>query len=134
MKHYLIFISFLFATQTAIAQTAVNQSKNDGKVISFEIHLSEGAILFTKTFRKETQTDLYYQAHYTLRNPLYNDGNPTEVRLTRESFESYFRTTVLLSASWKRISDYATAKNLSYSNEADWAVLINYYNQNCVIL
>lgn len=132
MKYFLKTLSLLLVSHTAGAQIAENQQKKDGNVISFETNLSEGALIFIKTFRKENSLDAYYQAHYTLINPLYHSGKPTEIRLNKESFDLYFRSSDLLLTNWKKISDYATAKKLDYNNEADWTTLLNYYNRNCV--
>lgn len=126
---YLFIISAIFCN-SAKAQTANALLTKTDEVVSFAVNLSEGALVFTKTFRKNNIDIDLYQVHYSIINPLYNHGTPVAVSLNRESFEKYFSTTARLSAVMPRIVTYAEAMNIPFTNEKGWTLLLHFYNTN----
>jgi len=128
---YLFIVSAIFCNSVK-AQTANAALPKSDNVVSFSVNLSEGPLVFTKTFRKNNADVDLYQVHYAIINPLYNNGAPTEVSLSRESLEKYFSTTTRLSAVMPRILIYAEAMHIPFTNEKSWTLLLNFYNTNCV--
>jgi len=127
---YLFIVSAIFCNSVKAQTTNAALPKSEN-VVSFSVNLSEGPLLFTKTFRKNNADVDLYQVHYAIINPLYNNGAPIEVSLNRESFEKYFSTTPRLSAVMPRILIYAEAMKIPFTNEKSWTLLFNFYNTNC---
>lgn len=127
---YLFIVSAIFCNSVK-AQTANASLPRSENVVSFAVNLSEGPLLFTKTFRKNNADVDLYQVHYAIINPLYNNGAPMEVNLSHESFEKYFSITPRLSAVMPRILTYAEAMNIPFTNEKSWTLLFDFYNTNC---
>lgn len=128
---YLLIVSAIFCNSVK-AQTANAALPKSENVVSFSVDLSEGPLVFTKTFRKNNAGVDLYQVHYAIINPLYNNGAPIEVSLNLESFEKYFSTTARLSAVMPRILIYAEAMHIPFTSEKSWTLLLNFYNTNCV--
>ncbi len=132
MKHFIIIVcsQCFFYSLTAQVVSQEKPRRAEAAVQSFSTNLAEGAIVFTKTFRKNNPSDLIYAAHYTITNVLHNSGKPVEVALNKQGFDTYFTATPLLSASRPRLLAYAEAMKLSFTEEKGWTVLMNYYNMS----
>lgn len=134
MKHLIIIVCLhcFFCSLTAQVVNQDRPKRADAEVLSFSTNLVEGAIVFTKTFRKNYPSDPIYAAHYTITNVLHNSGKPVEVALNKQGFDTYFTATPLLSASRPRLLAYAEAMKLSFTEEKGWTVLMNYYNMSFI--
>ncbi len=96
------------------------------QVISYSSDLSQGKLVFARVFRKGNAE--MYLTFYTLRNAAYNNGTAIDIKLTREAFDSYFRTTPELSARYNQLIKYAQDQKLSFADEKAWTSLMDFFN------
>jgi len=111
------------------AQTAKEPPPTVGKTaeaLSFSSNLAEGKLIFTKVFKRDNSNA--FVPSYSLQNPSHNNGQPLEIKLNKENFDTYFKTTQELSSKWTQVVKFAQEKNLSYTEEKGWMSLIGYYN------
>jgi hypothetical protein len=131
MRKYILLFSILF-TGVIHAQTAVS-AKPALKTLtpsSFAYNLTEGSLVFTKTFI-DNGTGLFVPT-YTITQKLYNNGKPLSVQMTQQSFENYFKTTTVLYAAYNRILKYAQDRNISFTEEKGWTALLKNYNNSVI--
>jgi hypothetical protein len=127
-RHYILFF-LLFSSCLLTAQSAKEAPPKVGKTaeaLSFSSTLAEGKLIFTKVFKRDNSNA--FVPSYTLQNPSHNNGQPVEIKLNKENFDTYFKTTQELSSKWTLVAKFAQEKNLSYSEEKGWVTLIGYYN------
>lgn len=128
MKPYFLLAILLLSTCLVKAQvsTKATTMAKQGEVISYSSDLSQGKLVFTRVFRKGNAE--MYLTVYTLRNAAYNNGAAIDIKLTREAFDSYFKTTPELSARYNQLIKYAQDQKLSFADEKAWTSIMDFFN------
>jgi len=129
MKPYFLLVTLLLSACLVKAQvpTKATTIAKQAEVLSYSSDLSQGKLVFTKVFRKGNAE--MYLTTYTMWNAAYNNGKAIDIKLTKEAFDSYFRTTPELSARYNQLIKYAQDQKLSFADEKAWASLMDFFNE-----
>lgn len=129
MKPYFFLVILLLSACLVKAQvpTRATTIAKQAEVLTYSSYLSQGKLVFTKVFRKG-DTEMYLTS-YTMWNAAYNNGKAIDIKLTKEAFDSYFRTTPELSAWYNQLIKYAQDHQLSFTDEKAWTSLMDFFNE-----
>jgi hypothetical protein len=139
MQKHLFLLTLLFAGGTAFAQkktadvkkteTAVVVAK-EAAFVSFESVLADGKLYFTRSaFANGSggSNTVYLIQNKANRN--FNGGKPFEVKLSKDAFDTYFlKSSPELAQKWPQLVKYAQDKQLSFTDEQTWILVLKYYN------